>query len=159
MLWIMVDFLISYTCSLHLSVRVELQPKFQVGLLGSTVHMFCHAYVSLFRWKVIHLQFKNSTTSPIRLESILHNNTITILDNNINATVVSKDTTVNISYILNIIDESMVCSMDGEYSCEIEFTDSAIQTTSDKGTLSVTGIFAMFRFDFSPCFCFIFTSS
>nr|XP_022288903.1 uncharacterized protein LOC111100993 isoform X3 [Crassostrea virginica] len=119
-------------------VRIEFQPKLQVGLLGSTVHMFCHAYVSLFRWKVIHLQFKNSTSSPIRLISILQNNTITILDNNINATVVSKDTTVNISYILNIIDESMVCSMDGEYSCEIEFTDSAIQTTSDKGTLSVT---------------------
>ena len=149
---IMVDFLISHICSLHLSVRVEFHPKFQVGLLGSTVQMFCHANVSLFSWKVIHLQFKNSSSSAIKLISVLHNNTITILDNNINATVFSNDTTVNISYILNINDESMVCSMDGEYFCEIEFTDDAIQSISDKGTLSVTGIFAMFRFDFSLCF-------
>ena len=155
----MVNFLISHIYSLHLSVRVELQPKFQVGLLGSTVHMFCHANVSLFSWKVIHLQFKNSSSSAIKLISVLHNNTITILDNNINATVFSNDTTVNISYTLNIIDESMVCSMDGEYFCEIEFTDGAIQSTSDKGTLSVTGIFAMCRFDFSLCFRFIYTSS
>ncbi|XP_078311811.1 uncharacterized protein LOC111100993 isoform X8 [Crassostrea virginica] len=119
-------------------VRVEFQPNFQVGLLGSTVQMFCQAYVSLFRWKVIHLQFKNSSSSAIRLISVLHNNTITVLDNNINATVFSNDTSVNISYILNINDESMVCSMDGEYLCEIEFTDDAIQSTSDKGTLSVT---------------------
>ena len=152
MMWTMADFLISHIYSLHLSVRVEFHPKFQVGLLGSTVEMFCQAYVSLFRWKVIHLQFKNSSSSAIRLISVLHNNTITVLDNNINATVFSNDTTVNISYILNINDESMVCSMDGEYSCEIEFTDDAIQSTSDKGTLSVTGIFAMFRFDFSLCF-------
>nr|XP_022288908.1 uncharacterized protein LOC111100994 isoform X2 [Crassostrea virginica] len=119
-------------------VRVELQPKFQVGLLGSTVHMFCHANVSHFSWKVIHLQFKNSSSSLTRLITVLQNNTNTILGNEINATVYSNDATVNISYILNINDESMVCSLDGEYSCEIEFTDGAIQTTSDKGTLSVT---------------------
>ena len=148
----MVDFLISHIFSLHLSVRVELQPKFQVGLLGSTVHMFCHANVSHFSWKVIHLQFKNSSSSAIKLISVLQNYTNIILGNDINATVYSNDATVNISYILNINDESMVCSMDGEYSCEIEFTDDAIQSTRDKGTLSVTGIFAMCRFDFSLCF-------
>ena len=140
-MWIMVHFLISHICSLHLSVRVELRPKFQVGLLGSTVQMFCHANVSHFSWKVIHLQFKNSSTCLIRLISVLQNYTNIILDNDINATVYSNDATVNISHTLNINDESMVCSMDGEYFCEIEFTDGAIQTTSDKGTLSVTGIF------------------
>ena len=152
MMWTMADFLISHIYSLHLSVRVEFQPKFQVGLLGSTVHMFCHANVSHFSWKVIHLQFKNSSSSLTRLITVLQNNTNTILGNEINATVYSNDATVNISYILNINDESMVCSMDGEYSCEIEFTDDTIQSTSDKGTLSVTGIFALCRFDFSLCF-------
>ena len=147
-MWIVVDFLISQTCSLHLSVRVELQPKFQVGLLGSTVHMFCPANVSHFSWKVIHLMFKNSSSSLIRLISVLQNYTNIILGNGIKATVYSNDATVNISYILNINDESMVCSLDGEYSCEIEFTDGAIQSTSEKGTLSVTGIFSMFGFVF-----------
>ena len=108
-------------------------------MLGSTVHMFCHANVSHYSWKVIHLDFKNSSLSQ-RLISVFYNETNKLLGDTINATVISDKAIVNLSYILNITEEATVCFMDGEYWCDIEFTDDTIHTTHDKGTLSVTGI-------------------
>lgn len=108
-------------------------------MLGSTVYMFCHANVSHYSWKVIHLEFKNSSLSQ-RLISVFYNETNKLLGDTINASVISDNAIVNISYILNIREEAMVCFMDGEYWCDIEFNDDTIHTTNDKGTLSVTGI-------------------
>ena len=108
-------------------------------MLGSTVHMFCHANVSHYSWKVIHLDFKNSSLSR-RLISVFSNETNKLLGDTINARVISDNAIVNISYILNITEEAMVCFMDGEYICDIELTDDTIHTKNDKGTLSVTGI-------------------
>lgn len=131
----------------NILVYVTLQPEDQVGLLGSTVQMFCHANISDFTWTAIHLDFKNSTSSQ-RLISVLHNETIDNIGNLINASIISNDALMNISYVFNISDEAIVCSMDGEYSCDIEFTDNVIQTTNNKGNLSVTGIRYIFHIYF-----------
>ena len=127
----------------NILVHVILQPENQVGLLGTTLLMFCHANISNFTWTAIHLDFKNSTSSQ-RLISVLHNETNDNTGNLIKATIISNDAILNISYVFNITDEAKVCSMDGEYSCDIEFTDDAIQTTNYKGNLSVTGIYYIF---------------
>lgn len=101
--------------------------------------MFCSANISNFTWTVIHLDLKNSTSSK-RLVSVLHNETNDYIGNLINATIISNIEILNISYVFNITNETIACSMDGEYSCDIEFTNNAIQTKSTKGNLSVTGI-------------------
>ena len=107
--------------------------------MGSTVQMFCHANIRTFTWTAIHLVFKNSSSSQ-RLYTVFHNGTNDYLGNIINATLISNNATLNISYVLNITEEAILCSMDGEYSCDIEFSDNTIRTTKNKGNLSVTGI-------------------
>lgn len=87
----------------------------------------------------MHLNFKNSSSSR-RLYSVLHNGSNDYIGNLINATLISSDAILNISYVFNITDEAIVCSMDDEYSCDIDFIDNAIQTTNNKGNLSVKGI-------------------
>ena len=105
--------------------------------------MFCVANVSNFSWKVIHLDFRNST-SFLRLVSVFQNKSKNILNFDFNATVITNDTIVNISFTVHISDEAMMCSMDGEYSCDIELTDGAIETTNNKGTLSLPGTFNIY---------------
>lgn len=100
--------------------------------------MFCKANASIFQWKVIHLDFRN-TSSAQRLISVYYNETKQGLENMINATLISKDGIVNISYVFKISDDEMVCFLDGEYSCDLEFLDDAIQKTYVKGVLVVSG--------------------
>lgn len=57
----------------------------------------------------------------------------------INATLLSKDTIVNISYVFNISEIATYCFLEGEYFCVLEFFDDAVQTTSDRGTLTING--------------------
>lgn len=95
----------------------------------------------------MHLNFKNSSSSR-RLYSVLHNGSNDYIGNLINATLTSSDAILNISYVFNITDEAIVCSMDGEYSCDIDFIDNAIQTTNNKGNLSVKGIHYILYFYF-----------
>ena len=120
-------------------VHVEIEPKTQEGLLGSSVEIYCHANVSQFKWKVMYLDFKN-TTSTQRLISLMHNESSKVIGDMLNATLIRSDVVVNISFVWHILDKSMVCLTDGEYSCHIEFFDDAIQTTSDQGTLTVSGM-------------------
>ena len=70
----------------------------------------------------------------------MHNESSKVIGNLLNATLMRSDVVVNISFVLDILDQSMVCLTDGEYSCHIEFFDDAIQTTSDQGTLTVSGM-------------------
>lgn len=120
------------------SVQVVLEPKNQEIFVGSIAEMFCHANASIFQWKVIHLDFQNSSSSQ-RLISVYHNETKQELENMINATLLSKDTIVNISYVFNISDIATDCFLEGEYFCVLEFFDDAVQTTSDRGTLTING--------------------
>lgn len=100
--------------------------------------MFCKANASIFQWTVIHLDLRN-TSSAQRLISVYYNETKQGLENVINATLISKDGIVNISYVFEISDDEMVCFLDGEYSCDLEFLDDAIQKTYVKGVLVVSG--------------------
>ena len=108
--------------------------------------MFCVANLSNFNWKVIHLDFRNSTSFR-RLLSVFQNKSKNILNYDFNATVITNDLIVNISYTVHISDEAMMCSMDGEYSCDVELTDGAIETTNNKGTLSLPGTFNIYFSD------------
>lgn len=122
----------------YFAVQIMQEPGNQSALLGSTVEMFCLANASIFEWKVIHLDFRN-TSSLRTLISVYYNETKQGLENVINATLISKDGIVNISYVFNISDDEMVCLMDGEFSCDLEFLDDAIQKTYVKGFLVVSG--------------------
>lgn len=114
-----------------------LEPKFQMVFFGAIAEMFCNANVSTFEWKVIHLDFQNSSSSQ-RLVSVYYNDTTYALANIIESVIIQKDHVVNISYVLNI-NEANVCSLDGKYSCNIEFLDDAIQTIIHSGNLTVKG--------------------
>lgn len=120
------------------SVQVILEPRNQEVFFGSTAEMFCHANASTFQWKVIHLDFQNSSLSR-RLISVYYDETKQGLENMINATLLSKDIIVNISYVFNISEEATVCFLEGEYFCVLEFLDDAVQTTSDRGNLTTYG--------------------
>lgn len=131
------------------SVQVVLEPKNQEIFVGSIAEMFCHANASIFQWKVIHLDFQNSSSSQ-RLISVYHNETKQELENMINATLLSKDTIVNILYVFNISEKATDCFLEGEYFCVLEFLDDAVQTTSDRGTLTINGeILWLFLADFT----------
>lgn len=120
------------------SVQVILEPKSQERFFGSTAQMFCHANASIFQWKVIHLDFQNSSLSQ-RLISVYYDETKQGLENMINATLLSKDVIVNISYVFNISEIATVCFLEGEYLCVLEFLDDSVQTTSESGTLKIHG--------------------
>lgn len=100
--------------------------------------MFCHANASIFQWKVIHLDFQNSSL-PQRLISVYYDETKQGLENMINATLLRKDVIVNISYVFNISEIATVCFLEGKYFCVLEFLDDSVQTTSDSGTLTIHG--------------------
>lgn len=55
----------------------------------------------------------------------------------INVTIINNDDNLNISYILSIDKDEMVCLLDGEYYCDVEFIDFSVQTTNERGTLEV----------------------
>lgn len=120
------------------SVQVILEPKSQERFFGSTAQMFCHANASIFQWKVIHLDFQNSSLSQ-RLISVYYDETKQGLENMIHATLLSKDVIVNISYVFNISEIATVCFLEGEYLCVLEFLDDSVQTTSESGTLKIHG--------------------
>lgn len=62
---------------------------------------------------------------------------------------ISKDGIVNIFYVFNISDDEMVCFMDGEFFCDLEFLDDVIQKIYVKGYLVVFGeIYYQFWFQF-----------
>lgn len=127
-----------YVFGFFFAVEIILEPNNQSALLGSTAEMFCKANASIFQWTVIHLDLRN-TSSAQRLISVYYNETKQGLENVINATLISKDGIVNISYVFEISDDEMVCFLDGEYSCDLEFLDDAIQKTYVKGVLVVSG--------------------
>lgn len=120
------------------SVQVILEPKSQERFFGSTAQMFCHANASIFQWKVIHLDFQNSSLSQ-RLISVYYDETKQGLENMIHATLLSKDVIVNISYVFNISEIATVCFLEGKYLCVLEFLDDSVQTTSESGTLKIHG--------------------
>lgn len=101
--------------------------------------MFCHANASIFQWKVIHLDFQNSSSLPQRLISVYYDETKQGLENMINATLLRKDVIVNISYVFNISEIATVCFLEGKYFCVLELLDDSVQTTSDSGTLTIHG--------------------
>lgn len=123
-------------CKPSFSVKTVLEPKHQVAFLGSTAEMFCHANSSKLKWNVIHLNYMNSSSSQ-KLISIYYNNTVQMNTNKINATIIYNDDNLNISYIFYIDKDEMVCLLDGEYYCDIEFIDDSIQTTNERGTVEV----------------------
>lgn len=55
----------------------------------------------------------------------------------IDVTIINNDDNLNISYILSIDKDEMVCLLDGEYYCDVEFIDYSVQTTNERGTLEV----------------------
>lgn len=128
-----------------------MEPKNQMVFLGAKAKMFCNANVSTFGWRVVHLDYRNSSSSQ-RLVSVYYNDTTYTFANMIESVIIQKDNIVNISYAFNINDAN-VCSLDGEYSCNIEFVDDAIQTIIHGGNLTVKGEFQQsYTADLSPAF-------
>lgn len=118
-------------------MQIKLEPKDQIAFLGALAEMFCNANVSTFEWKAIHLDYRNSLFSQ-RFVSVYNNGTIHTFASMIESVIIQKDNIVNISYVININDAN-VCTLDGEYSCNIEFLDDAIQTSVHSGNLTVKG--------------------
>lgn len=122
-----------------------------MAFFGAIAEMFCNANVSTFEWKVIHLDFQNSSSSQ-RLVSVYYNDTTYTFANMIETVIIQKDNIVNVSYAFNVNDAN-VCSLDGEYSCNIEFVDDAIQKIIHGGNLTVKGEFQQsYTADLSPAF-------
>lgn len=116
-------------------MQIKLEPKDQIAFLGALAEMICNANVSTFEWKVIHLDYRNSLFSQ-RFVSVYNNGTIHTFASMIESVIIQKDNIVNISYVININDAN-VCTFGGEYSCNIEFLDDAIQTSVHSGNLTV----------------------
>lgn len=116
-------------------MQIKLEPKDQIAFLGALAEMICNANVTTFEWKVIHLDYRNSLFSQ-RFVSVYNNGTIHTFASMIESVIIQKDNIVNISYVININDAN-VCTLGGEYSCNIEFLDDAIQTSVHSGNLTV----------------------
>ena len=120
-----------------------MEPKYQVKMPGSTVEIQYHANVSNYDWKEIHLNYTNDTASQ-RMLSIFPNALSLIFGNKANATVMSKNDIVNISFAMRIPEVVPYCNTKIELTCNIEFLDKTFGRKNDTGTVLVKGKFFYF---------------
>nr|XP_022327737.1 uncharacterized protein LOC111127042 [Crassostrea virginica] len=117
-------------------ISVTVEPKYQSTVPGSTVEILCHANVSYYEWKEIHFDYTNDTTS-VRMLSIVPTDSSRIFGNNANATVLSKNDNVNISFFLLTTEVVPFCNTKMELTCNFEFLDKTLGRKNDTGTVIV----------------------
>nr|XP_022327791.1 uncharacterized protein LOC111127048 isoform X4 [Crassostrea virginica] len=119
-------------------ISVTVEPKYQLTVPGSTVDILCHANVSNYEWKEIHLDYTNDTTTQ-RILSILPTDPSPIFGNKANATVLSKNDIVNISFAVCTTEVVPYCNTKVELTCTIEFLDKTLGRKNETGTILVKG--------------------
>ena len=129
-----------HTRVLFTDISVTVEPKLQVTVPGSIVDILCHADVSNYEWKEIHFDYTNDTTS-LRMLSMVPNDSSRIFGNKANATVLSKNDNVNISFVLLTTEVVPFCNTKMELTCNIEFLDKTLGRKNDTGTVIVKGQF------------------
>ena len=120
-------------------ISVTVEPKYQLTVPGSTVDILCHANVSNYKWKEIHLDYANDTTTQ-RILSILPTDPSPIFGNIGNATVLSKNDIVNISFAVCTTEVVPYCNTKVELTCNIEFLDKTLGRKNETGTILVKGM-------------------
>ena len=124
---------------LFTDISVTVEPKYQVTVPGST-KILCHANVSNYEWKEIHLDYTNDTATQ-RILSILPTASSPIFGNKANATILSKNDMINISFGVRIPEDMAYCNTKIELTCNIEFLDKTLGRKNDTGTVLVKGKF------------------
>ena len=118
-----------------------MEPKYQSTVPGSTVEILCHANVSNYEWKEIHFDYANDTTTQ-RMLTILPNALSPIFGNKANATVLSKNDIINISFVVRLPEDVPYCNIKKELTCKIEFLDKTLGIKNDTGIVIVKGKFS-----------------
>ena len=119
-------------------ITVNVEPTFQAGLQESTIKMTCHANISNYKWKAIHLEYKNESTT-ITLMSILPTYPNLISENDVNATISSRNEIVNITFAIPIPEMMTDCTKTLEFSCIFVFQDETVEISNDTGTVIIKG--------------------
>lgn len=119
-------------------ITVNVEPTYQAGLQESTIEMICHANISNYKWKAIHLEYKNKSTT-ITLMSILPTYPNLISENDVNATILSRNEIVNITFAIPIPEMMTDCTITVEFSCIFEFQDETVKKSNDTGTVIIKG--------------------
>ena len=132
-----------HTRVLFTDISVTVEPKLQVTVPGSTVDILCHANVSNYEWKEIHLDYTNDTATQ-RILSILPTASSPIFGNKANATIFSKNDMINISFGVRIPEDMAYCNTKIVLTCNIEFLDKTLGRKNDTGTVLVKGKFFYF---------------
>ena len=117
-----------------------MEPKYQSTVPGSTVEILCHANVSNYEWKEIHLDYTNDTATQ-RMLTILPNALSPIFGNKANATVLSKNDNINISFVVRLPEDVPYCNIKKELTCNIEFLDKTLGIKNDTGIVIVKSYF------------------
>ena len=123
-----------------------MEPKYQVTVPGST-KILCHANVSNYEWKEIHLDYANDTATQ-RMLTILPNALSRIFGNKANATALSKNDIINISFVVRLPEDVPYCNTKIELTCNIEFLDKTLGIKNDTGIVIVKGKFSLYFFKF-----------
>ena len=108
------------------------------------MEILCYANVSNYEWKEIHFEYASDTTSQRKL-SIVPTASSPIFGNKVNATVLSKNDVVNISFVLLTTDIVPNCNTKMELACNIEFLDKTLGRKNDTGTVIVKGKFCIIQ--------------
>lgn len=133
-----------------------LEPKRQIGLPNTTVEVFCYANISNYEWEAVHLLYLNDSASQ-RMISVYQNETNTVIEKSINATIVNRDEIVNISFFISIKEQNSMCVKFSELACNFEFSDKDIETAYEKGTIEIIGniIYSTNNYYFNFCVFFV----
>lgn len=115
-----------------------MEPKYQAGLQESTIELTCHSNISNYKWKAIYLEYVNGSITR-RMVSILPNDPNSVIGDEANATVLSRNEIVNISFVIRIPKMMTDCDIDMEFSCIFEFQDETVEMRNDTGTVGVKG--------------------
>ena len=119
-------------------IIVNVEPKYQAGLQESTIELTCHSNISNYKWKAIYLEYVNGSKTS-RMVSILPNDPNSVIGDEANATVLSRNEIVNISFVIRIPKMMTDCDIDMEFSCIFEFQDETVEMRNDTGTVIVQG--------------------
>lgn len=119
-------------------IAVIVEPTSQKGLQEATIEIICHANISNYKWKAIYLDYANDSTGR-RMISVLPNDSNSLIKNEVNATVLSRNEIVNISFAIRVPKMMTDCTIEVELTCIFEFQDETVERRNDTGTVIVQG--------------------
>lgn len=122
---------------------------------NTTVEVFCYANISNYEWEAVHLLYLNDSASQ-RMISVYQNETNTVIEKSITATIVNRDEIVNISFFISIEEQNSMCVKFLELACNFEFSDKDIETAYEKGTIEIIGNIIYSTNNCYLNFCFFF---